>query len=91
MLPPSNTNMRALELQEKRKQEAERRRKADEERQKAAKANEEFFNSDIFEAPTKMSSQDDQVNKVKESFVLNRELSWGQLQKHSVFTNSKCF
>ena len=62
MLPPSSTNMRAVELQEKRKQEAEKRRRAEEERQKAAKASEEFYTaSGLFEEPQKISSSEDQV------------------------------
>ena len=61
MLPPQRppANMRNVELQEKRKQEADKRRRDQEEKLKAEKARENFFaSSNLFEAPTKVVDDD---------------------------------
>ena len=61
MLPPQRppANMRNVELQEKRKQEADKRRRDQEEKLKAEKARENFFSSsNLFEAPTKIVDDD---------------------------------
>ena len=51
--------MRNVELQEKRKQEADKRRRDQEEKLKAEKARENFFaSSNLFEAPTKVVDDD---------------------------------
>ena len=71
MLPPARppANMRVVELQEKRKQEAEKRRREQEAKQKAAKDRDAFFtSSNLFEAPTKVV--DDPV-----SFITFKKIS----------------
>jgi hypothetical protein len=75
MLPPQRppANMRNVELQEKRKQEADKRRRDQEEKIKAEKARENFFaSSNLFEAPTKVV--DDDVSDLFIYFLLYKSM-----------------